>query len=180
MSQEVTGAERLGSVRDDVIRQALQDVRMISYDLSPPALHELGLEPAVAWLARRLDERHGLRLKIEDDGSVKPLSRRARRVLFNAIRELLTNVASRPGADRATLRMTLRDKQLRVEIEDDGGALDPPDETGRAQTRLGLLNLNEQMMSLGGRMHLDSRPGRGTWVTLIVPLGEDDAAASES
>ena len=97
---------------EELIEQANRAARSISFELSPPVLHDLGLEPAVQWLVENIQARYGIEIVLEDDGQPKPADEKTRVILFRSIRELLINAAKHAGARRVHVRLE-REKDLR-------------------------------------------------------------------
>lgn len=164
-------AQEVRRLLDDAIHQT----RRLTFDLSPPILYELGLEPALAWLAERFQERHGLPCRFAGDGAPKPLADNLRGVLFRATREALLNVSKHARAKNATVSVCRGDNHVEVTVEDDGIGFDaaavqarPADAAG-----FGLFNIRERLTHLGGRVDVRSEPGRGTRIALIVPVCDD-------
>lgn len=89
-----------------------------------------------------------------------------RRQLLLFFKEALTNAARHAHAERVTVALSLQDSELRLAIEDDGRGFEP----GASASGHGLAGLRRRAAHLGGRFELESAPGRGTRVTLSVPL----------
>jgi signal transduction histidine kinase len=150
----------------------LDEVHRLIFDLRPSILDDLGLVPAIRWLADRQLQPLGIavRCELEDlDGRLGPEVETA---LFRAIQEALANVARHAEAEAVLIQLAGRDHALQIEIEDDGKGFDPaivadPAPSGRG---LGLMGIRERLELVGGRAHIDSSPGHGTRVTLEVPL----------
>lgn len=154
-----------------LIEQAIGDTRSLTVELSPPVLYELGLVAALEWLARKIQQEHGIRTRFHDDGQPKPLDDNFRVVLFQAVRELLVNVVKHARASHAQVLIRRDADALRIIIEDDGAGFNPGLVTANPDTRsFGLFHIRERLEYLGGRMKLRSEIGRGTRVTLIAPL----------
>jgi len=77
----------------EFILQMINDTRSLTYDISPPALYQLGLEAALEWLTTQISEQYGIMVSFEDDGQEKALADDTKVLLFQAVRELLANVA---------------------------------------------------------------------------------------
>jgi signal transduction histidine kinase len=155
----------------ELVEQAIGHTRSLTLQLSPPILYELGLEPAVEWLADQVQAETGLLVTVADDGQPKPADDQIRPLVFSAVRELLVNVAKHARAHTATIELA-RDgaDHLRVAVCDDGVGLRPPAVTASAATGFGLFNIRERFEHLGGTFELSSEPGRGCRVTLRAPL----------
>jgi len=166
-----TAAKALDDIRQ-YIEQTIQDTRSLTFELSPPVLYELGLEAALAWLINQTREKHGLRIELKDDGRSKPLDNGCRVIVFQAARELLFNIVKHARARSATLSVRKDDNDICIDIEDDGIGFDSSEleatETG--SRGFGLFSIRERLSPLGGHLEIKSGPGRGTHVTMVVPL----------
>jgi signal transduction histidine kinase len=139
--------------------------------LSPPILYDLGFEAAVEWLADTVREQHGILVQVSKDAHHKPMNDEIRVLLFQAVRELLFNVVKHAKAQVVKVSLDRERMNLRVQVADDGVGLgiDPKSAAAAAQG-FGLFSIRERLKHLGGNMEVESEPGRGTRVTLTVPL----------
>ena len=159
----------------EFIDQSIQDTRALSLELSPPILYELGFEAAVAWLAEQIQEQHGILTDVEDDRQPKPLDNDVPVVLFQAVRELLTNVVKHAQACNAKVSLQREDDNIRIRVEDDGVGFDSS-KMGLHKDEIdgfGLFSIRERLEHLGGNFEIESEVGHGTWVTLVAPLKWD-------
>jgi PAS domain S-box-containing protein len=155
----------------DLIEQAIADTRSLTFELSPPVLYELGLPAALEWLARKIQQEHGITTRFHDDGQPKPVDEDIRVVLFQAVRELLVNVVKHAQATHAQVLVRRDSDALRIIIEDDGVGFDPSlAERGSEKSGFGLFSVRERLDYLGGRVKIRSEPGMGTRVTLLAPI----------
>jgi PAS domain S-box-containing protein len=165
-----------------VLETTIQATRTLTFELSPPVLHELGLGAALEWLAHQLEANYGIACRFHDDRRPKPLSDDLRVELFQAVRELLTNTGKHSRAASASLRAWVDGGQLYIEVTDDGTGFDPEKQRREsAGLGWGLFGIRERLAHLGAHMELDTAPGRGTRVVLSAPLGETlPATANET
>ena len=163
-------------VRDIValVDQANQAARSMTFQLSPPILHDLGFEPALQWLVEDVARTYRLEVSFEGPEDASPLSERIRVLLFRAVRELLINVAKHAGARRARVCLVRGPDAIRIAVEDDGQAFDPRVVGSRG---LGLSAIRERLTHLGGEMSIESAAGKGTRVTLAAPLQRVELAS---
>ena len=170
----------------DLIEQAIGHTRSLTADLSPPVLYEAGFEAALEWLADRVGRQYGLRVEVDAAGGPhvpRPtaLPDWLRGLLFQAVRELLTNVAKHARAGRARVSVDTAGRSVRVCVEDDGVGFDPtasPPSPPRGRGGFGLFNLRERLRSSGGSVTVDSAPGRGTRAEIRVPLPAEHAGTA--
>ncbi len=156
----------------EILDVAQQTVRSMSFQLSPPILHDLGLVAALHWLARELASTYGLQVEIDDEGPLPALRGEPSYLLFRCIRELLLNVVKHAGAPKATVRLREHEHYLHIAVEDAGHGFSPERvAAGRMESRsFGLLSVQERVEGLGGHMSIDSAAGRGTVVLLRIPV----------
>ena len=170
---------------DDVLgllEQTIQVSRNLTFELSPPVLHELGLGAALEWLVHQLRANFGIAGEFIDDRQPKPLTEDLRVELFQAARELLVNVGKHSKASTAQVRAEVTGDRLRIEVSDDGVGFDPAiRRSARGSTAgWGLFSIRERLAHLGAEMTIDSSPGYGTRITLSAPLAEPDVQAAPS
>ncbi len=164
-------AKDLDDVRE-LMGQAIQQTRSLTFELSPPVLYDLGLEAALEYLAERTEEVHGIVTEFNDDKQVKYLNEGLRILLFRAVQELLVNVVKHARARKARISARRDDNHIRIVVEDDGVGFD----TSRIDSQMdkggkfGLFSIRERLHHLGGRFEIDSKSGHGTQVTLKAPL----------
>ncbi|MEW6220741.1 MAG: ATP-binding protein [Thermodesulfobacteriota bacterium] len=155
-----------------LLQEAIGETRTLTFELSPPILHELGLPAALDWLGETFARRHGIPCSVEDDRLPKPLGDDLAIVLFRAVRELLINVVKHAQARRIQVQCLRAGGEIRIVVTDDGigFAPDRPQARGGASSGFGLFSIRERLSHLGGRLQVRSAPGQGTRVTLFAPL----------
>lgn len=158
-----------------LVDEANHSARSLTFQLSPPVLHDFGFEPALQSLVEDVARTYRIEVSFEGPEDASPLSERIRVLLYRAVRELLINVAKHAGARRTRVAMERGPTALRITVEDDGQAFDPRAVGSRG---LGLSAIRERLAHLGGEMRIDSAAGRGTRVTLVAPLERIAGVAS--
>jgi len=168
------GAEQKGFVEGAraLIEQAIQSTRSLTFQLSPPILHELGLDPGLDWLTEQFARQHGLPCQFQSDAQPKPLAEDLAEVLFRAVRELLVNVVKHSRATRVEVRSSLEGAAICLQVTDDGVGFDAAIAACSAGKNggFGLFNIRERLAYLGGSCDLHTKPGGGASVTLRAPL----------
>ncbi len=166
-----SAAKALNEIRE-FIDQTIQDTRTLTFELSPPVLYELGLESALAWLAKQIEEKHHIQIDFKDDGQSKPLDDSCRVILFQATRELLFNIVKHARAQSVKVSVHRDNDTIQIEIEDDGIGFDTSELNSQVTgTRgFGLFSVRERINPLGGSLEIESEPDRGTHATIVLPL----------
>jgi signal transduction histidine kinase len=117
-----------------------------------------------------IQEQKGLTVKVQADRSAKPLNDEIRVILFQTVRELLTNVAKHASAKNIRIFIAREDTTLQVKIEDDGLGMGISTDADNGPFGFGFFSIGERLKYLGGHLEVVSEPGWGTRVTLQVPL----------
>ncbi|HQI28460.1 MAG TPA: PAS domain-containing protein [Sedimentisphaerales bacterium] len=151
----------------DLLREAIEKSRSLSHELSPMVLYQSDLGETFEWLARQVQAKHGLNVRVEVRGRIEPQSEALRAFLYRAARELLFNVVKHAGTDEACLRLRCVRGRIRLTIADRGRGFDS--KVTHAAEGFGLMSIRERVEMLGGRMRIRSRPGRGCILLLWVP-----------
>ncbi len=155
-----------------LIEQSIKNAQSLTFELSPPILYELGIEDAIEWLCEQMEHQHKLRIILANDHKPKSLSDEKKIVLFHAVRELLINVVKHARATTTRVSLLRDGACVRVIVEDDGQGFNPP--IGfQSHTKgwgFGLFSIRERLTSVGGSLHIGSKPGEGTRITLEVPI----------
>ena len=156
----------------ELIEEIIQDSRMLTFELSPPILYELGLEQSIEWFIEQLKEKHDLQFHFKDDEKTKPLDDDVRVVLFQSIRELLMNAIKHSKAKTVKVHIERLEIKIKVCVEDDGIGFDPSAvqpysiKTGG----FGLFNIRERLEDFEGELNIRSKAGQGTQIILFAPL----------
>lgn len=148
---------------------AIAMVRRIASDLRPAALDHRDLGGAIEDEARRVAARSGLQIRVVNRVT-RSLEPHLATAAFRIFQEALTNAVRHANATRIRARLTEAHGHLRMTITDNGVGI--PDGNGRTETSLGLLGMQERARSAGGTLLLRSRVGRGTLVSLHLPLDQ--------
>lgn len=160
-------------VIDEHLNESLDVSRTMTAELYPTVLYEAGLGPALDHLARQMKAKHGLNVDTDIDDGLEYGDRDVAYFLFQSVRELLFNIIKHAGTMSAFVGLErLDDRDVEVVVSDCGIGFDPSGMTSSSdiQTGLGLLWLQERTEYIGGRLTIDSAPGQGTRVSLVVPL----------
>ncbi|MCB0167777.1 MAG: PAS domain S-box protein [Anaerolineae bacterium] len=144
---------------------ALREMRLLLYELRPADLEQEGLIQAVKLRLNTVERRVGLRLDVQLD-ELPVLSPRCEVELYHVIVEAMNNVVKHAAATSLTLHLTSADRQLHLQIIDDGQGFDPAQPKGG----MGLNNIRERIARLNGQLSLVSEPGNGTRLEAVIPL----------
>ena len=154
----------------DLIDQMDNDVRSLTFDLSPPVLYELGLVPGLQWLSEQINGQHGLEVTVTTEGDCEVLDEDLRVSLFRCIRELLVNVARHADTSAASVLLQRDKTQLHVVVADEGIGFDNRNlSPAEDRSGFGLFSVQERMTHAGGSLEIESATGKGTRCALMIP-----------
>jgi signal transduction histidine kinase len=137
--------------------------------MRPPVLDDLGLLPALDFMARGLKRRSQLAVRVT--GSKTRVCPEIETHLYRIAQEALNNVVRHARARRAWVELQVAGGEATLEVRDDGCGFVAGATQGRPGERvLGLLGMRERVDALGGRLQVESAPGSGTRVRATVPL----------
>jgi two-component system sensor histidine kinase UhpB len=156
--------EQLDELRETA-RRGTEDVRRIARRLRPESLEDLGLQSALAALATAFGEQAGIRVDRRLEAGL-PLNEEQELVIYRVAQEALTNVARHAGAKRVELRLERVGDRIRLTVRDDGRGIT----TSARNSSHGIRGMRERAMLIGADIEIDGSAGRGTTITLSIPV----------
>ncbi len=148
----------------EATRASLDMVRTITARLRPGVLDDLGLSRAISAVAGEVATHAGLQLRREID-EVSGTTHEQDLVLYRVAQEALTNAARHANATTVGVRLRRDPRELRLTVTDDGQGI-------RSQEGTGITGMRERARLVRGALEIVSAPGRGTVVSLSVPMSE--------
>ncbi|MFO8013734.1 MAG: response regulator [Phycisphaerae bacterium] len=153
-----------------LVDDAVEKTQGLSHDLAPPALFRNGLVAGLQWLAEQMETQYGLAVDLDLDEAAEPASELLKPFLYKAVRELLFNVVKHAGIGRAAVAMKRDDRQLVLSVRDEGKGFDPAAlGSGEGKPGFGLMNIQERVAFLGGRLNVHAEPGWGSTFEIVLP-----------
>jgi two-component system sensor histidine kinase UhpB len=157
--------------------QAMEELLTIARELRPTALDDHGLLPALHAQVRNFGERSGIDAAFHTHGQIPPLTADQQLVLYRVTQESLSNVVQHAAATEVSVVLSFVGRII-LKITDNGSGFVAGRGNGNGVPSggLGLSGMRERALLIGGKLSIDSEPGRGTTVTLV--LGSSRSAAS--
>jgi two-component system sensor histidine kinase UhpB len=159
------------------VRLIEDELDRLSYELRPLALDDLGLEEALRTHVQNWSGETGVPVELHTHGlrtgRLPPL---VETTVYRVAQEALTNVRKHAQASRVGLIVERRAGELRVVVDDDGRGFDSAAVNSQGGRHLGLRGMNERALLIGASLEIESVPGRGTTVYLVIPLQADGEA----
>ena len=154
------------------IRDVLQEVRRFSRDLRPSILDDLGLIPAIEWLAGEVKSNYGIEAGLQIKGTERRLTPEAELLLFRIVQESVNNVIKHAKATKIDIEVSFADKQISLAVNDNGIGFSPPQNMGGLihTGKLGLAGIEERIQLLGGTLKISSEPDKGAAILVNAPV----------
>lgn len=151
------------------VKQLVEDcigvVRNMALLLRPPMLDDLGLIPALQWQARETTKRSGIHVKIAAEGIPEKLPDDLNTCIYRIVQEALHNAMQHSGAHIVRVSVQLKDANMCLSIQDDGKGFSPKGGRG-----MGLLGMEERVGRMGGSFAIESEPGLGAILRVVLPV----------
>jgi two-component system sensor histidine kinase UhpB len=163
--------EKVGPVLGEalgVVSELIQQVREMSLKLRPSMLDDLGLLPTLLWHFEKFSKQSGVRINFVHDGLERTLTPEINTAAYRIVQEALTNIARYAGVNEANILVRADEKALYIEIEDRGSGFDRAKLA--ANTSTGISGMRERVHLLGGKLDIETHPGKGTCLTVQIPL----------
>jgi signal transduction histidine kinase len=163
-------AEKKMAGAQEMLDELMNRVSALSLELRPPMLDDFGLIPALLWHVNRYQEQTGIAVDFKHSGlEGRRFPIEIETTAYRITQEALTNAARHAGAGRIWLEVCERDGWLSIEIEDDGAGFKPQAAFSKHR---GLAGMRERAELAGGGLHVQSQPGKGTQISIRLPLEE--------
>lgn len=165
LEAKITRTQRLVEKSVDIVHRFARELR-------PAALDDLGLIPALHTSLKEFTQRYGVRTRLTAFAGVEGISVGRRTVLFRVAQEALANAARHAHASLVEVSIQKKPEGICMSIRDDGRSFDPERVArGKGAKRLGLLGMKERLEMVGGRLDVESAPGKGTTIHAWISSG---------
>jgi two-component system, NarL family, sensor histidine kinase UhpB len=163
---ENTLVEKIQSMQA-LTNTSVTSLRRIASDLRPTMLDDLGLAPAIEWLAQDFSQRSGVNVHLDITDHALRLSKDAETAIYRIVQESLTNVTRHAKASKVFITMSQTENGFSLTVRDDGIGLPPG--AARKEKSFGLLGMKERVHVLGGTIYIASQPDGGTTIEVMLP-----------
>lgn len=153
-------------------RQTSQEIRGMLFTLRPLVLETEGLAAAIEAVISRIDQAHGLPIRLIGGETGELLDEHAQSIVFSIVEEALSNARKYSEANLVEVRLWREEDLFVAQVKDDGVGFDIQSVNANYSSRgsLGMVNMRERAERVDGSVKIDSAPGKGTTVTLVIPL----------
>jgi PAS domain S-box-containing protein len=154
------------------IDEVLENVHRLSRDLSPSILEDIGLIPALRWLIDKFVENYKIKVAIDIIDLDSLLPENSYIMIYRFFQEALTNIGKHAHAKKVSFKIEKDDHRICLSLKDDGRGFDVKSAISKetSEKGLGLATMKERARILGGSLDLWSEKGKGTRITLSIPI----------
>lgn len=163
---------------DDLIRQLIERMRSLSLELRPQILDDLGLLVALEWHFKRYTRQTSIAVSFRHSPFPQRLPAVIETALFRIALEALTNIARHAGVNEVAVRLWAAAERVRLQVEDKGRGFEVA-VAWAARNSTGLSGMRERAELLGGEFTLESTVGKGTLLTVELPLPDMNAQPAQ-
>jgi len=163
---------------DELLNQIMQACKSLTWEISPTSLYETDIAAGLERMASDLKKYFGLEVKIETAGIRIELDQVSAALIFRCIKELLVNIAKHSGTQMAEVGISRIENKVHMVVSDNGKGFNPSDQEEEA-SGFGLFSIKERLTHFNGSMHIESEPGKGTKILIILPLAPADPESDE-
>jgi PAS domain S-box-containing protein len=146
---------------------SVNSLRRIASDLRPTMLDDLGLTPAIEWLAHDFAQRTGIKIHLTIADQLLRLTKDAETAIYRIVQESLTNVTRHAHATNVFISTKYTERGFLLTVRDDGVGIAPG--SRRKAKSFGLLGMRERVHVFGGALSITGEPGHGTTVEVELP-----------
>ena len=167
----------------DILQRSIASVRDMAYDLRPPGLDQLGLVKTLYLYCEDFSKSIGVEIDFAAAGVDElNLEYETQINIYRLIQEALNNIKRHAGAKRVTIRLVASSPDIVIRIKDNGKGFDVNDRRKRAlkEKRMGLQSMVERIHLLEGKINIQSRPDKGTYIFMEIPLKEKASVFQEA
>jgi len=162
--------ESIASMSEQV-DATVQATRRIMTELHPAMLEELGLKQALDWLVSEFGKRTAIACRTEIQTNGTAFGPERSRAIFRIVQECLTNIARHAQATEVDVCLSVTPGTIQVEVADNGVGIVAP-APGLTRKSFGIAGMRERVNQFGGKLHVETTPGKGTRIRVSIPGGE--------
>jgi two-component system, NarL family, sensor histidine kinase DegS len=157
-----------------IVKDSLQEVRRIIFNLRPMTLDDLGLVPTLKRFLEEIKDREGYEVKLEVFGEERRLKNTYEVALFRLVQEGLNNSRKHSQATQILIEITFSATNVHVKIVDNGKGFDLQKVLNEVSGKesYGLLSMKERIELLNGKLVIETAPGQGTRITTDIPMDQ--------
>ncbi|MCX7842953.1 MAG: sensor histidine kinase [Clostridia bacterium] len=164
-----------------IVRESLQDVRKIIYNLRPMSLDDLGLVPTLQRYLMTFQDETGIAVSFRTRGVYDDIRPIISLTVFRIVQEAISNINKHANAQNVSVNLEFLETTLKLYVYDDGRGFKVSELKNRSEdinSGFGLFSMRERVQLLDGSIEISSEPGKGTRINIAIPLVQDEEVAN--
>ncbi|HEX8352561.1 MAG TPA: histidine kinase, partial [Pyrinomonadaceae bacterium] len=153
-----------------LVRGSIAEARRYVWDLRSQSLDDRDLPAALAEMTRRLAADSGVQTQFQVGGAFRPLPQQVENNLLRIAQEAVNNAVRHARARTIYVNLSFDASRVRLSVRDDGRGFDPDGQGGGSNGHFGIVGMRERAEEMGGALSVESEPGRGSEVSVGVPV----------
>ena len=178
IAERMLGTKDLEAIRSELndlknqVRQGLEELRKIIFNLRPMALDDLGLVPTLRKFVQDFEERTKIRAVFETTGKEQRLPSAMEAAIYRLVQEAFNNALKHAEPTYIMMELVFLQNKIQLTITDNGKGFNVEQAESRAKihSQFGLIGMRERVQLLQGEMDIRSNPGQGTKIQITVPI----------
>jgi signal transduction histidine kinase len=151
----------------ELLKNAIQEIRNISGNLMPPVLEAFGIEQGLKNLCKYTEANTGIKIKFTSENLPGAIDQKIQIYLYRISQEAINNITKHADASKAAIRISSCSNCISLNIADNGKGFEITNSNSKGN---GLMNIKERVQLLGGECHVYSSPGKGTSINIEIPV----------
>ena len=152
-----------------MVLDSIEEIRRVSSGIYPHQIKKIGLKKAIEAMVNKLLDNFGIKSEVDICELDEVLKNESGLDLYRIIQEAMNNTVKHSGAKKVTLKVCITGKYIQTEIEDDGKGFDFRKLKENNAGGFGLFNMSERTKATGGKFNIESEPGKGTRIKILIP-----------
>lgn len=165
-----------------IVRESLQDVRKIIYNLRPMSLDDLGLVPTLQRYIMTFQEETGISVSFKTRGVFDDIRPVISLTVFRILQEAISNIRKHSEAENVAVNLEFFDKELKFYVYDDGKGFRVNEikvKSDDMSSGFGLVSMRERVELLGGEFEISSELKKGTRLNIMIPFVQEEESTNE-
>jgi signal transduction histidine kinase len=155
----------------NLLNKAINESRVLTNDLSPPILYELGLLSTFKWRLEQFEQLHNIQTQLIGENVNLNLKNEVAIFIYRIVNELLQNILKHARATEIILEISQKNNKYIISVKDNGVGFNVENQrSGKIHDGFGLLSIKERLGSFKGNFYIKSELGIGTTATVEIPV----------
>ncbi|MDF7822426.1 PAS domain-containing protein [Pontiellaceae bacterium B12227] len=159
---------------NELLSRIMHSTKTLTWEISPTSLYETDIGAGLERMAIEMEKFFGLEIELQTAGLRIVLDRDTSALIFRCAKELLVNIAKHAGVSHAEIGISTYSDKVHLVVSDKGNGFETDKVNSSSAPGYGLFSMRERIEHIHGSMRIESKPGRGTTIMIIVPLDITD------